>query len=498
MEENDLIEDGEIPSSPDDAEGPYKPLQRPVTLEHKYKNKDEPVEDDFDNRSEDNDESDDSDCDNAMIKRMKPNKMEVVKDAGGGGDVFKRLAANFQASIHKNQRSNNVWGSFLQEDSLNSEIQNFGVGRNLKDIQSDRGAETYDYFAATNEKRASSQRNSTESMEQKDSATVELNAELDAYWNNKREDKEDDDRKRRTEAIQAGKKRSVKERLGVRKHKNNDSGDNSNDAFETMSIPPPGIPRQIAELNPNVLESIQNVMENEDSSAEAENKAEILGDELAAKLSEPKMELMVGVVDLVGHEVAVELFNKTKEVEAQGGMMIKNGERRRTPGGVFLQLLRDYGQDENETRVNHKHVKLFFAQSNRDFQGARKAKNHSTKNKDFKSELEAFRKMSKHKATKQKEEEDDHAMKMKEERELKPLPDILSCVAQRMSNSSSTVSSSSEERKMAINGASSSSTFTEPPLTEAPPNSVERERTVNSYDDDFLNTEYETEDIELF
>ena len=501
MEENDLIEDGEIPSSPDDAEGPYKPLQRPVTLEHKYKKKDEdePVEDDFDNRSEGNDESDDSDCDNAMTKRMRPNKMEVVKDAGGGGDVFKRLAANFQASIQKNQR-NNVWGSFLQEDSLNSEIQNFGVGRNLKDIQSDRGAETYDYIAATNEKRTSSQRNSTESMDQKDSATLELNADLDSYWNNKREDKEDDDRKRRTEAIQAGKKRSVKERLGARQ-KHNDSGDNSNDAFETMSIPPPGVPRQIAELNPNVLESIQNVMD-EDSSAEAENKAEILGDELAAKLSEPKSELMVGVVDLVGHEVAVELFNKTKEVEAQGGMMIKNGERRRTPGGVFLQLLRDYGHDENEARVNHKHVKLFFAQSNRDFQGARKAKKHSTKNKDFKSDLEAFRKMSKHKATKQKEEETEAAaMAIKEERELKPLPDILSCVAQRMSNSSSTASSSSEERKLAIenagpNLAASSSSFTEPPLTEAPPNSVER--IVNSYDDDFLNTEYETEDIELF
>ena len=183
--------------------------------------------------------------------------------------------------------------------------------------------------------------------------------------------------------------------------------------------------------------------------------------------------------------------------------MIKNGERRRTPGGVFLQLLRDYGHDENEARVNHKHVKLFFAQSNRDFQGARKAKKHSTKNKDFKSDLEAFRKMSKHKATKQKEEETEvaAAMAIKEERELKPLPDILSCVAQRMSNSSSTASSSSEERKLAIenagpNLAASSSSFTEPPLTEAPPNSVER--IVNSYDDDFLNTEYETEDIELF
>ena len=49
-------------------------------------------------------------------------------------------------------------------------------------------------------------------------------------------------------------------------------------------------------------------------------------------------------------------------------MMIKNGDRRRTPGGVFLQLLRDMGSNEQETRVNHQEVKLFFAQSNRDHQ----------------------------------------------------------------------------------------------------------------------------------
>ena len=55
-------------------------------------------------------------------------------------------------------------------------------------------------------------------------------------------------------------------------------------------------------------------MDEEDSSAESENKAEVLGDELASKLSEPKMDLMVGVVDLVGHEVAIELFNKTKDI----------------------------------------------------------------------------------------------------------------------------------------------------------------------------------------
>ena len=55
---------------------------------------------------------------------------------------------------------------------------------------------------------------------------------------------------------------------------------------------------------------------------------------------------MVGVIDLVGGQVVLELFQKTQKIESEGGMMIKNGERRRTPGGVFMQLLRDAGKDE--------------------------------------------------------------------------------------------------------------------------------------------------------
>ena len=66
--------------------------------------------------------------------------------------------------------------------------------------------------------------------------------------------------------------------------------------------------------------------------------------------------------------------------------------------------------------------------------------------------------------------------------ELKPLPDILSCITQRR------LTSEQQEHNSAL-----PDTFAEP---DAPPNSVER--TVNSYDDDFLNTECETEDIELF
>ena len=69
---------------------------------------------------------------------------------------------------------------------------------------------------------------------------------------------------------------------------------------------------------------------------------------------------MVGVVDLVGGQVALELFQKTQKIESEGGMMIKNGERRRTPGGVFLHLLREMTDDP---RVDPKKVKQFFAQS---------------------------------------------------------------------------------------------------------------------------------------
>ena len=73
--------------------------------------------------------------------------------------------------------------------------------------------------------------------------------------------------------------------------------------------------------------------------------------------------------------------------------MIKNGERRRTPGGVFLQLLRDMGADEEDNRVDQRQIKLFFAQSNRDHHQGNNKKKRKPK-EDFKSELEAFKKFN--------------------------------------------------------------------------------------------------------
>merc|ERR1719447_1961450 len=73
--------------------------------------------------------------------------------------------------------------------------------------------------------------------------------------------------------------------------------------------------------------------------------------------------------------------------------------------------------------------------------------------------------------------------------ELKPLPNILSMIA-----------NSFEDKKPIpdTTAVSRANSFREP---EAPPNSVERqdsERNVIDYDDDFLSSNTETEDIELF
>ena len=40
-----------------------------------------------------------------------------------------------------------------------------------------------------------------------------------------------------------------------------ESPDPTGDTFETMSIPPPGVPREIPELNQAVVDSLQEVMD---------------------------------------------------------------------------------------------------------------------------------------------------------------------------------------------------------------------------------------------
>lgn len=47
------------------------------------------------------------------------------------------------------------------------------------------------------------------------------------------------------------------------------------------------------------------------------------------------------MVDIIGKEKAIDFFEKTRKIEADGGMLIMNGSRRRTTGGVYFWLVKN-------------------------------------------------------------------------------------------------------------------------------------------------------------
>lgn len=65
-------------------------------------------------------------------------------------------------------------------------------------------------------------------------------------------------------------------------------------------------------------------------------------------------EAIVKAVQLAGKEMCITLFNETKRIEEEGGMLICNKTRRRTPGGVFLTLFRQNRSISDEAKVRKK------------------------------------------------------------------------------------------------------------------------------------------------
>lgn len=116
---------------------------------------------------------------------------------------------------------------------------------------------------------------------------------------------------------------SVKDRIGKR---NTSTDSNSDDCAQNA-------PRHIPDLN--VEEDCTN---------------EQFGIELAGKLHETHTDLLVRVVEALGKEIPLKLFKETQKIEADGGMLVMKGWRRRTPGGVFLFLLKHCEQVDPELK----------------------------------------------------------------------------------------------------------------------------------------------------
>ncbi|XP_011403582.1 PREDICTED: phosphorylated adapter RNA export protein-like [Amphimedon queenslandica] len=85
------------------------------------------------------------------------------------------------------------------------------------------------------------------------------------------------------------------------------------------------------------------------SSSTSEDKAAA---EIARCLKEPNYYVIHSTVKSLGVARAIELFNKTSKIQKQGGIATCDGDRKKSPGGVFLGLVKK--------EVTNKQKKLIF------------------------------------------------------------------------------------------------------------------------------------------
>jgi Phosphorylated adapter RNA export protein, RNA-binding domain len=74
-------------------------------------------------------------------------------------------------------------------------------------------------------------------------------------------------------------------------------------------------------------------------------------DTLAEALQEPNRPLLTQVLRTLGQDRCAAILTETLTYEANGGMLTKDGTRRRTPGGVFFQLVKERATPQERRRL---------------------------------------------------------------------------------------------------------------------------------------------------
>jgi len=82
----------------------------------------------------------------------------------------------------------------------------------------------------------------------------------------------------------------------------------------------------------------------------------LTGETLAAILQEPKVPLLRQVLRTLGQDRCAAILADTLTSEANGGMLTKDGTRRRTPGGVFFQLVKERATPKERHRLFYPHT----------------------------------------------------------------------------------------------------------------------------------------------
>ncbi|XP_062985541.1 phosphorylated adapter RNA export protein [Elgaria multicarinata webbii] len=217
------------------------------------------------------------------------------------------------------KKINNIWGAVLQEQNQDAVASELGILGMEGTIDRSRASETYNYLLAK------------KLLNKPEKEVVEtLDKELDEYMHDGKKTlpKEEEEEEENGQGL-LKRKRSIKNRLGERQEMNYKGR------------------YEITEEDPE----------------------EKVADEIAYRLCEPKKDLIIRVVKIIGKKKSIELLMETAEVEQNGGLFIMNGTRRRTPGGVYLNLLK------NTPSVTGEQIKeIFYIENQKEYENKKAAK----------------------------------------------------------------------------------------------------------------------------
>jgi len=73
--------------------------------------------------------------------------------------------------------------------------------------------------------------------------------------------------------------------------------------------------------------------------------------EIAKVLHEPELHMIARALRVLGEERVIAILADALTIEHQGGMWLKDGSRKRSLGGIFLQLCRERSTPEERRKI---------------------------------------------------------------------------------------------------------------------------------------------------
>ncbi|XP_060062756.1 phosphorylated adapter RNA export protein-like [Ylistrum balloti] len=248
-------------------------------------------------------------------------------------------------SPQKKRKVNNVWGSVITEQTI---TQSFKAGANVEkneEYVEERDVESYDYTKAHHDDRPSLvEQRPIQSRESTDPFESVLDSIEELYDGDSK--KAENRKRKRHVKDRIGKKEycSVKDRLGKEEHKS--------------------LKDRLGHVDPNI-HRIKEVTE--------EDPEEKVIKAILDMLDEPNTDLFARIVRVIGRGLALKYAHQTEDVESAGGLWTYGGERRRTPGGVYIQLLKNSKEVTSEqTKEIFAEEELKYKKEKRKFQRARR------------------------------------------------------------------------------------------------------------------------------